>query len=261
MLNLTVLGYILPTIDDELMIKHIKSYGEDFWKNVKTDIIFRTKINKKLSDIINLYGIKYIDGIDEYWIPTIISQVEKTQTDYIEVFLEDKLILDIDKFIYHFKVLELNNLDFMPSCLYKYWNTLANWISGYTKVFGDEEFFVMKWGTNQSVFSKINQFNKIINTTGSPFPVVTGGVYKKSFFLETANRVKNSEYWKIIERNPDYFSSIDWAKNPKIPHSHEVWWKHNEDTEFIEYDILIPKDNNANATINDPKDKSRFHLE
>ena len=70
--------------------------------------------------------------------------------------------------------------------------------------------------------------------------------------LET---IINSEYWDIVSKSgPNAFS--DWAKNPYLPHSHEVWWKHNMDRVDLEYTILVP--NYVHSKTEDPKNEDRF---
>ena len=270
-MNLSVIGYIKPSIPAELFIENIRSYGKDFWNNVNTNIFIRDNISKEVSDVLNEFNINYKTGINEFWIPTLVKLVEECKTDYFELLIEDKKITNIKEFIYSFETLEENNIDFMPTFHYDYMNALVELIYqykfGYIESTKDHNF--MLWGTLQTRFAKLNNFNqskeikKIINSQSSPYPVFAGGIFKKEFFLKTTNRVLSSEYWKeVIEISKDEVDKIDWtnplldwAKNPYLPHSYEVWWKHNEDIEELQYTMLVPKKSNSIA--NDPKDTSR----
>jgi len=258
-LNLTVIGYILPNLEDDMIIGHLDSFGKNFWENVETNIVISKKISDKLAKAFAKYGINYTDGVEEYWIPTVLSLVESCKTKYVEVLLEDKLVTDEEKFIHSLQTLDKSNLDFMPSHYTKYWNTLAEWLGKYTDIVVDDDFTIIGWGTKYSVFSRKNNFRECIEgLQGDPFPVVAGGIYKTKLLLKLLERVLASRYWnEICTHGPNYFT--DWAKNPKLPHSFEVWWKHNDETEPLDYTVLVPKD--IHSIANDPKNNERWHLE
>jgi len=258
-MNLTLLGYILPSIEDDLLLQHLDSYTNDIWSDVKTKIFFKNNISNNISDRLNHYNINYTEGINKYWIPTIIDMLKEVNTKYVEIFLEDKVIVDAKHFKYTFDVLNENDLDFLPACYFNYWNKLTNWISSYQDVTRNEEFSSMRWGTEQAKISRDYVFRKEIpGLNGDPFPLCTGGIYKKTFLLKTLERIIDSEYWNIIEeKGPNSFD--DWAKNPYLPHSHEVWWKHNMDRVDLEYTVLVSDYIHSKA--DDPKNKNRFYLD
>ncbi len=258
-MDLTLVGYTLPSIDDNLMLQHLNSYTKYMWDNVQTKIFFKNKISNNISDKLNEYDIKYEEEVNRYWIPTIIDMLEDIDTKYVEIFLEDKVMIDVDHFEYSFNVLNENNLDYLPSCYFNYWNKLTKWMSEYQEVNSAGGFSLMRWGTEQAKISRDYVFkNQIPGLNGDPFPISTSGVYKKSFLLKTLKTIINSEYWDIVSKSgPNAFS--DWAKNPYLPHSHEVWWKHNMDRVDLEYTILVP--NYVHSKTEDPKNEDRFHLD
>jgi len=260
-MNLTLLNYILPQPYPDLLIENIKSYGSDFWNNVDTNIIFKNGVSDSVIDTLKEFKINYSFEPNSFWLTTVTKLVEECKTNYFELFFEDKKMIDVNQFNYSFKMLEENNIDFMPTFHYNYMNALAELMLSYVPIESNDEFTLMWWGTRSSRFARNKRFNEypelknIIDTKSTPYPVLAAGVYKKEFFLKTAYRVMESEYWKIIQQDPMYFKNIDWAKNPYLPHSYEVWWKHNEDTEELNYTMLIPK--KSNSIGNDPKDATR----
>jgi len=258
-----MLGYTLPAIDDDLMSKHLDSYTSNFWENVDTKIFFKNDISDRISKKLKQYKINYTEGVNEYWIPTVIDMLDEVETKYVEIYLEDIAVLDAEHLMYSFDVLNENNIDFMPFCYFNYWNKLCKWMSTYQDVQSTEMakggFTLMSWGTEQAKISRDYVFrNEIPGASGDPFPVSTGGIYKKSFLVETLERVLNSDYWRRVqEGGPNVFR--DWAKNPYLPHSHEVWWKHNMDIVDLEYSILVPEYMHSKTV--DPKNDHRFHLD
>jgi hypothetical protein len=258
-MDLILLGYILPSIDEDLMLEHLDSYTKDIWNTVETKLFFKNTISDNILRKLKEYNINYNVGINEYWIPTVIDMLDDVNTKYVELFLEDKVILDVDHFIYSFDVLNENDIDYIPSCCFNYWNKLTKWISTYQEVQNTEGFALMRWGTKQSKIARDHVFrNEIPGLKGDPFPLSTSGVYKKSFLLKTLERILESEYWDVVkERGPNAFG--DWAKNPYLPHSHEVWWKHNMDRVDLEYTVLIPE--YIHSKMDDPKNENRFHLD
>lgn len=258
--NLTVIGYILPSLEEQLIIKHIESYGRDFWNLVSSRLVFKNNISDHFKQFLDSYDIRHESNVNEFWISNIESAVRGATTDYIEIFIEDKLVVDSKQLIHSLETMQLNDADFMPPFYYFYWNMLADYMKSHGEVESNEEFSLMQWGTSHSIFCKKTNFKKHIQgLKGDPFPLSTGGIYKKTFLLNTLTTIINSDYWKKVQENPQYFEAEDWAKNPFLPHSHEVWWKHNEDRENLLYNVLIPK--MVHTITNDPKNIGRFHLQ
>jgi hypothetical protein len=84
----------------------------------------------------------------------------------------------------------------------------------------------------------------------TPYPISIDGIFKKSMFISTLEHMMKSDYWREATQ-PGYVPN-DWAKNPNLPHSYEVFWSHNRRTEECNYILLVPK--KQFSTSIDPKD-------
>lgn len=250
-LNLSVINYMLPSHDDALIIKSIESYGKDFWDSVNSNLSFKEKISQSVKNILDKYNINYKEEIDGFWASVIYEMVKDVKTDYLLIWEEDIEILDINYFLKAFEVQLETQCDFLPSLGMGQWNKIADAFSKITPVEENEEFRIMEWGTYNSTMCEQESIKKQITSgMSTPYPISIDGIFKKSMFIYTLEHMMKSNYWKEATL-PGYVSN-DWAKNPKLPHSYEVFWSHNKISEEFNYTILIPK--NKFSTSIDPKD-------
>lgn len=256
-MNLSVLSYILPSQSDDLIINNIESYGKEFWDSVQAKLAFKTAPSENLATSLRKYNIEYIVEPYGFWLTTMSKLVTESKTKYFLVFFEDTIVLDKDKFIQSIETLILNDADFMPTLGYAHWNKIVDQFNkiGYHIEF-DNEFSLMQWGTFESALCEAPGLRDELGMGGSvPYPISLAGIFKKEFFLDTSAKMMQSKYWQNVRSNPDHYAHGDWAMNPKLPHSYEVYWVHNKRVESVEYTALIPKIQTTKG--NDPKDLVR----
>lgn len=256
-LDLTVVNYILPSQSDELLIQSLDSYGELFWRNVDSHLVFKKDPSATLVEHLNKLGIKYSIAPDSLWMPTFLNLVQESKTKYILLFIEDICIMDPDKLVHTFQTLEGNNADCTPTIGLRMWHKVVDHIKNkkVQDIDSDDKFHLTYWGTRQSAYYQQPSIKETVGSHIIPYPISAPGIFKKDFLIHTAEVMMQSDYWKAIEVDPDCFTNQDWAKNPRLPHSYEVFWHHNKHLLDLEYTILIPKENNSYS--NDPKDLHR----
>ena len=250
-LNLTVINYMLPSHTDDLIIKSIESYGEAFWKVVDTNLVFKKKLSENVRAVLNKYDINFKEEVEGFWVSIMHNIVKDAKTDFLLIWEEDIEILDINYLLKAFEVQLETQCDFLPTLGTGQWNKIVDAFTILTEVEENEDFRIMVWGTyNSSICEQPSVKKQITTGMSTPYPISIDGIFKKIMFNHSLEYMMNSSYWKEATQ-PGYIPN-DWAKNPNLPHSYEVFWSHNKRTEDFNYILLVPR--KQFSTSIDPKD-------